>query len=155
MACPPFIQIHWPRWVAALLPQDCLLCSGVAGETLLCPACAAELPALPGNRCPVCAEASPGGVVCGACLSGPRHFDATVAAFRYHFPVDRLVQSLKYSRRIATADFGSAGRLARSTHHGDARWGDVGPDEAARGEELPDQQQRDRQAVGHGATQAR
>lgn len=105
-------QLTWNRMLGALLPQDCLLCGGVAGQALLCPACAADLPVLPAERCPVCAEASPGGSVCGACLTGPRHFDATIAALRYHFPVDRLVQSLKYSRRLATADFLAQAMLA-------------------------------------------
>jgi ComF family protein len=108
------------RMLTALLPQDCLLCGDVAGEALLCSACVGDLPALPGQRCPTCAESSPGGAECGACLAEPRHFDATVAAFRYHFPVDRLVQSLKYSRRTATADF-----LARTMLAGPQPAGDV------------------------------
>lgn len=103
------------RLIDTLLPQDCLLCGGVAGQALLCSACAADLPVPPAERCPVCAEASPGGSVCGACLTGPRHFDATIAALRYHFPVDRLVQSLKYSRRLATADF-FAQAMLEGTH---------------------------------------
>ena len=95
----------WQNGIAALLPQDCLLCGGFSGAALLCAACARELPQLPHARCPVCAEASPGGATCGACLKSPPHFDATVAAFRYAFPLDKLVQALKYRRRLATADF--------------------------------------------------
>jgi ComF family protein len=43
--------------------------------------------------------------VCGACLKKPPNFDATQAVFRYEFPVDKLVQSLKYAHRLASADF--------------------------------------------------
>lgn len=113
----PLLTLY--RILGALLPQDCLLCGGVAGEALLCAACAAELPTLPGERCPVCADAAPGGATCGACLAEPRHFDATIAALRYHFPVDRLIQSLKYSRRIATADFLAQAMLAGPRPVGD------------------------------------
>lgn len=37
---------------------------------------------------------------CGACLIDPPHFDATVAAFGYHFPLDRLIQSFKFSANL-------------------------------------------------------
>jgi ComF family protein len=43
--------------------------------------------------------------VCGACLKRQPNFDATHAAFSYGFPVDILIQSLKYQRRLASASF--------------------------------------------------
>ncbi|MDP2810855.1 MAG: ComF family protein [Rhodocyclaceae bacterium] len=89
----------------AMLPGDCLLCGASGPSGLPCAACAAELPRLPSALCPVCAETSPGGAVCGQCLSLPPHFDATFAVFRYAFPVDKLVQALKYGHRLAIADF--------------------------------------------------
>jgi len=89
----------------ALLPQDCFLCAAPAGNSLLCPSCIASLPRLTPERCPVCALPTPGAAVCGACLKQAPHFDATQAVFRYEFPVDRLVQSLKYAHRLAGADF--------------------------------------------------
>jgi ComF family protein len=109
----------WQATLNTLLPQDCLLCGGMAGAALLCAACAADLPRLPAQTCPICAEASPHSAVCGACLSEPPHFDATIAAFLYHFPVDRLVQSLKYSHRIATAEFFAQAMLAGPRPAGD------------------------------------
>jgi len=87
-----------------LLPQDCFLCAAAAGGTL-CPACLDSLPRLAGVRCPVCALPTPDSQVCGACLKHPPHFDATSAVFRYEFPVDRLVQALKYAHRLAVTDF--------------------------------------------------
>jgi ComF family protein len=89
----------------ALLPQDCFLCAAPAGDCLLCPACAASLPRLTTERCPLCALPAPGANTCGACLKQAPHFDATQAMFRYEFPLDRLIQALKYAHRLAGADF--------------------------------------------------
>lgn len=46
---------------------------------------------------------SPARAVCGACLAHPPHFDATLAAWRYDYPADRLLLSLKFHRRLALA----------------------------------------------------
>jgi ComF family protein len=40
---------------------------------------------------------------CGACQATPPHFDATRAAFRYAFPVEHIVQALKYRHRLPLA----------------------------------------------------
>jgi ComF family protein len=93
------------RVLDTLLPPRCLLCAGDAGLRSVCAACIADLPRLPIERCPVCALPSPGNHLCGECLKRPRHFDATHAVYRYAFPTDKLVQALKYSRRLASADF--------------------------------------------------
>jgi ComF family protein len=94
---------------AALLAQDCFLCAAPSGDCLLCPECVAALPRLPAPLCPVCALPSPDSDICGACLGSAPNFDATTAVYRYEFPVDRLIQSLKYAHRLAGADFlGSA-----------------------------------------------
>lgn len=95
----------WHDTAAALLPQDCFLCAAASGDSLLCPSCAAGLPRLTAERCPICALPTPGAQVCGACLKQAPHFDSTHAAFRYEFPLDRLIQSLKYAHRLASADF--------------------------------------------------
>ncbi len=109
----------WRNALSILLPQDCLLCGSGPAASLLCAECARELPRLPDALCPVCAEASPGAMTCGACLKSPPHFDATLAAFRYAFPVDKLVQALKYQRRLATADFLASAMLAAGEPPGD------------------------------------
>jgi ComF family protein len=92
------------RNVHAWAGEDCLLCGAESGPELLCPACIAELPALP-ESCPRCALPSPAGAVCGSCLNRPLHFDATLALWRYEFPSDRLVRALKYRARLALAGF--------------------------------------------------
>jgi ComF family protein len=90
--------------------QDCELCGATSGRAFLCAGCAADLPLLP-EHCPRCALPSPGNAVCGACLWHASHFDATIALWRYEFPCDRMVQSLKYRARLALAGFFGA-RLA-------------------------------------------
>jgi ComF family protein len=98
----------WRRQLAklgnALLPQDCLLC-GSEAHGLLCHVCREDLPRSAAIACPICAEASPGGAVCGACLKSPPHFDATFAPLAYAFPADKLIQALKYQHRLAVAGF--------------------------------------------------
>lgn len=86
------------------LPQRCELCAGPSGSDLLCRACVQALPRL-GTRCPVCALPTPGGEACGACLAEPPPFDATIAAFAYAFPVDRLMHAFKYHGRLALAEW--------------------------------------------------
>jgi len=98
----------------SVLGQACVLCAAASGERLLCAACVADLP-LVAEACPQCAGPSPGGAVCGACATHPPPFDATLAPWRYEFPVDRLVLALKFGRRLALAEaFGAAlaGRAA-------------------------------------------
>ena len=89
--------------LARLLPQDCTVCGQGSGGRLLCPACEADLPHLAGPLCPVCALPAPEGAACGACQASPPNFDATIAAFRYAFPVEHLVQGLKYRHRLPLA----------------------------------------------------
>ncbi|MEI2422069.1 hypothetical protein V6O07_17455, partial [Arthrospira platensis SPKY2] len=62
----------------------------------MCAACAEQLPEKPVAHCPVCALPSVDDVVCGRCQREPPAFDNTIAAYLYVFPVDRMVQALKY-----------------------------------------------------------
>lgn len=105
-------------WLEAVLPGSCLLCGTDSREALLCPACASDLPALPLAQCPQCAEQTTHGERCGSCLKTPPHFDRTVAAFRYDFPVDRIIHALKYGHQLAVAGW-LANRLAECLPKGD------------------------------------
>lgn len=93
------------RLIDALLPQDCLLCSAPSGSAPICADCAGELPPLPTPLCPRCAQ--PGGTneTCGRCQRHPPHFDRLIAVFPYTFPIDRMVQRLKYGHQLALADW--------------------------------------------------
>jgi ComF family protein len=90
--------------IRAGLPQDCLLCGAESDVAPLCTPCRRELPALP-RSCPRCAMPSPLGEICGSCLRHPPQFDITLAVWRYAYPVDRLVQALKFHGRLALASF--------------------------------------------------
>ena len=85
------------------LPGSCLLCSADSAASLLCPACTADLPQLPAALCPQCGEETTLGERCGACLKDPPAFARTIALFRYEFPVDRLIQALKYGHQLPLA----------------------------------------------------
>jgi ComF family protein len=86
----------------SLLMQDCVLCRAASGDALICDACDEELPAVT-HACPQCGGPSASGATCGACLAVQPSFDATISAWRYEFPVDRLVHALKYGGRVALA----------------------------------------------------
>ncbi|MGH6631113.1 MAG: ComF family protein, partial [Burkholderiales bacterium] len=85
-----------------LFSGSCYLCRGQAAG-ILCAQCDADLPRLNGPLCPRCALASPGGAVCGRCLTQPPHYDATIAVLAYAFPADVLVQALKFRSELALA----------------------------------------------------
>ncbi|MGB8327804.1 MAG: ComF family protein [Steroidobacteraceae bacterium] len=91
----------WERSLALLLPSTCCLCGAPgAGPVLdLCADCAADLPLL-GSTCERCAEpldalASPT-PVCQHCRTAPPPYEFALTPFAYAWPVDRLVQRLKF-----------------------------------------------------------
>jgi ComF family protein len=101
---------RWRAWAQglglALLPARCLVCGerGAGGQDL-CHDCRA---ALPWNRsaCARCALPLPlPAPQCGRCRRAPPPFDGSRAAFRYGFPLDRLLPRLKFHGDLA------AGRL--------------------------------------------
>ena len=91
------------RLVRSALPQCCLLCGGDSHPALLCAACDADLPRLPRTLCGRCALPIVRAQVCGACLDRPPHFDGVSAVFAYRFPLDALIQALKYGGNLAVA----------------------------------------------------
>ncbi len=95
--CLNFAQQH--------IAQACLLCGERSHGSPLCKGCLQDLPRLPAQHCPQCALPTPNGEVCGACLKRPPRFDRCRAAFVYAFPVNVLVQRLKYAAELALADF--------------------------------------------------
>jgi ComF family protein len=96
---------RWTKALSAWLwPPRCVLC-GQAGQPGLdlCAGCEADLP-INDAACSQCAEPLAGAIgrslLCGACLRRMPPFQCC-AAFRYAYPVDRLIQGLKYRRRLA------------------------------------------------------
>lgn len=89
------------RIVDHALAQSCVLCGAPSGATALCAPCHDELPWLSLLRCPVCALPTPQGGVCGTCLADAPAFDATVAAWAYGWPLDKLIPAWKYHGELS------------------------------------------------------
>jgi ComF family protein len=97
----------WLKRLAVVLwPRTCVLCGAAApGRSLdLCEGCEADLP-LNGVACSICAEplsAEPGAsLICGSCLRRKPAFDVAYCPFQYAYPLDHLVQGIKYHRAVA------------------------------------------------------
>lgn len=87
-----------------ILPaQPCVLCGRMSRDGLWCADCDAALPYLDMPRCPACALPVPSGELCGHCLRHPPLFSRAVAAFGYAFPLDKLIQAMKYGEQLALA----------------------------------------------------
>jgi predicted amidophosphoribosyltransferase len=86
------------RW---LLAPRCLVCSEAGVDGLdLCRWCRAELP-WNDQACPRCALPLVAGQDCPRCRSEAPPFARAHAAFRYEFPVDRLLPRFKFHADLA------------------------------------------------------
>ena len=97
---------NWLKFKQLVLPQNCDLCSvslNANDDLALCNACITDLPWHNQSCCPQCALPSFDGAVCGDCLQSSPDFDATTALFTYRFPVDRMIQKLKYQSSLQLA----------------------------------------------------
>lgn len=88
--------------IKRILPaQPCILCGALSRDGVWCKACDADLPRLNAAHCPVCALPSPSAATCGKCLQHMPSFAHTAAAYAYAFPVDKLIQAVKFSEQLA------------------------------------------------------
>ncbi|MDP2961811.1 MAG: ComF family protein [Sulfurimicrobium sp.] len=87
----------------SVLPHRCLLCGAASNDEALCPECLISLPWHNDAHCPRCALPTMDSLTCGRCLHAPFVFDRTIAALRYEFPLDVLIQELKYRHQFALA----------------------------------------------------
>jgi ComF family protein len=85
------------------LPQACTLCAAACDDAMLCAACAMQMPRI-ADPCPQCALPSPDNLLCGACLANAPPYAATITAWRYAFPADRLLRAFKYGAQLALAE---------------------------------------------------
>jgi predicted amidophosphoribosyltransferase len=88
--------VWWRKQRAA----PCLLCGNPALEFNICPACWADLLWLDNNHCSTCAHPLPAPGLCGRCFAEPPHYERVVAACRYAFPLDGLIQAYKYNGQL-------------------------------------------------------
>ncbi len=102
----------------ALPAQPCVLCGSMSHDGLWCDACDAALPYLEAPHCPRCALPTFQGELCGRCLSHPPLFIRTSAVFGYSFPLDKLIQAMKYGEQLALAH-AFAEKLALQIDKGD------------------------------------
>jgi ComF family protein len=85
---------------------------------IFCTPCQESLPFLSPNGCPQCAIEDTDGHLCGVCIAHPPKFDATIAAFRYQFPLDRLVQDYKFNANFALLELFATALADRIFEHG-------------------------------------
>ena len=94
------IRAHIERVLPA---QPCLLCGAASRNGAWCLPCDATLPYLIAPHCPMCALPTPNGATCGRCLKQAPQFERTLAVFAYAFPLDKLVQALKFNEQLFLA----------------------------------------------------
>lgn len=78
----------------------CLLCDDRTSR-VLCEPCRAELPWLVGASCSLCAHPLPAPGTCGRCIAEMPLYDRVLAACRYAYPLDGMIQSCKYGGRLS------------------------------------------------------
>ena len=86
------------------LAQPCVLCGCMSRAGLWCETCEQALPYLQAPQCIHCALPIPSGDWCGHCLSHPPKFSRSTALYSYTFPINKLIQQLKYGDQLALAD---------------------------------------------------
>ncbi|HEU4653230.1 MAG TPA: ComF family protein [Steroidobacteraceae bacterium] len=95
---------HWLRNAQRLWPSTCVLCRGQAQPLLdICAPCAGDLPRI-AHGCPRCAlplQHTDPGTLCGRCQNHLPNFDASFVPYRYEYPVDHLIQRLKFGNHVA------------------------------------------------------
>ena len=88
-----------------MLPaQPCVLCGSMSHDGLWCAACDGAMPYLGAAHCPSCALPTPSGETCGQCVRHPPLFARATAVFGYAFPLDKLIQAMKYGEQLALAN---------------------------------------------------
>jgi ComF family protein len=83
----------------------CFLCSGPSkGHETICRPCLKDL-AHNTDACPACAKPDTASNLCANCLIRTQAIiDNTWALFRYHYPVNRLIQHMKFNQGIDIAN---------------------------------------------------
>jgi ComF family protein len=87
---------------AVLLGQRCASCERPCSGTAVCGHCTAlATQILP--RCPRCATVQRQSALCGACISKPPAFDASLCAGSFTQPLSQLISQYKFEGRLVLA----------------------------------------------------
>ncbi len=110
-ACQPRERLSvdrlWTRISGVLWPSSCVLCqgNGQPGRDLCAP-CERDLIENP-VCCARCAQplfrTRGRGVLCGRCLGAHSLIESSFVPYRYAYPLDRLIQRLKYGNTLSIA----------------------------------------------------
>lgn len=92
---------HWRSWLFA---NECLLCKQqTPAQQDFCSLCGPTLPYAQ-HACRRCAAAlpasAPTSAICGSCQKNPPAFTRSYALFSYQSPIDKLIQRLKYNKKL-------------------------------------------------------
>lgn len=105
-----WIKIVQSKVAASVMPPICVLCGEVGihlpmGVRDLCLACQKSLPWVESQcaRCALPLSVTAVEALCGRCQTQPPAFESCLSPFRYHVPVDHLLQGLKFNGRLAQA----------------------------------------------------
>ena len=91
------------RLLAEIAPWRCILCRAKGCGMDLCIDCLQDLPWL-GPACRRCAiPITPPAIFCGRCQTDTPAVDWCIAALRYEYPIDRLINALKFNHRVYIA----------------------------------------------------
>lgn len=101
-----------------LLPYNCVLCHGKAESKDLCSACAKELPWLE-NNCKQCALPLGGSAqaICGECQTEKPYYDRTIALFNYAEPINNMVSSFKFHKKLLYGNLFGKLLITKLQHH--------------------------------------
>jgi len=91
------------RLLQGLALFSCPLCQAIiCVQQGLCPACQQALPWREQNYCVQCGSLC-FALRCGECLQHPPHFDQTIAAYDYRYPLDKMIARYKYQYQLHLA----------------------------------------------------
>lgn len=117
LSIPNHLKLNISSIFRQLVPaQPCVLCGNMSHDGIWCSACDAVMPYLNAAHCPICALPTALGEVCGHCLKKPPPYSRTIAVFGYRFPVDRLIQAMKYQEQLALSQI-FADKLLQCLRH--------------------------------------
>lgn len=82
----------------------CFFCASTS-NAMVCRDCLADLP-FNYEACPACAQPNCFSNICAECLQRPwKHIDRTWSLFKYHYPLNIMIQRSKYQYDINSARF--------------------------------------------------